>query len=318
MSNCRSVIGFRTSSTRWSAGAFWLTHERWCCSTGRPAARPEGCGLTVSGVKAQVIASPVKGDGWLTTNACCTPSPHRGGRVAVGGTHPVKFEMFAVDWVRVQDGAIGSGDGTAISDYPDYGADLLAVANGTMVATHDGLPAQVPEAASTGLKTAQDYAGNSVVLKIAPHRYATYAHLVQRSLKVKMGDRVRNRDVIGELGNSGNTSGPHLHFCDPGQPGLLHGDEHLVRHRQVDAVGHGHVGRPAPGAPSDRACPGAARHLPARRRCGRLRRLTTHLPTPSGPQEPNVFTLRGRDANSATAWLVQPRHVQVIAMLTAL
>ena len=43
-------------------------------------------------------------------------------------------------------------------------------------------------------------------------RFAFYAHLQKGSLKVRPGDRVRRGEVIARLGNSGNTSAPHLHF----------------------------------------------------------------------------------------------------------
>jgi len=42
--------------------------------------------------------------------------------------------------------------------------------------------------------------------------YALYAHLQPGSLKVKKGDAVKKGQAIALLGNSGNTTGPHLHF----------------------------------------------------------------------------------------------------------
>ena len=42
--------------------------------------------------------------------------------------------------------------------------------------------------------------------------YAFYAHLQPGSLKVKLGDKVRRGQVVGLVGNSGNSTEPHLHF----------------------------------------------------------------------------------------------------------
>ena len=42
--------------------------------------------------------------------------------------------------------------------------------------------------------------------------YMLYAHLQSGSLKVKQGDKIKRGEVIGLVGNSGNTSAPHLHF----------------------------------------------------------------------------------------------------------
>jgi murein DD-endopeptidase MepM/ murein hydrolase activator NlpD len=42
--------------------------------------------------------------------------------------------------------------------------------------------------------------------------YASYAHMQTGSVRVKVGQRLRAGEVIGLLGNSGNTTDPHLHF----------------------------------------------------------------------------------------------------------
>jgi murein DD-endopeptidase MepM/ murein hydrolase activator NlpD len=57
-----------------------------------------------------------------------------------------------------------------------------------------------------------DYPGNNVILKLGPGRYAAYAHLQPGSVRVGRGQRLRTGQQIGRLGNSGNTTGPHLHF----------------------------------------------------------------------------------------------------------
>jgi murein DD-endopeptidase MepM/ murein hydrolase activator NlpD len=51
-----------------------------------------------------------------------------------------------------------------------------------------------------------------LVIDIGGGTYAFYAHLQRGSLKVKLGDRVTAGEVIGLVGNTGNSSGPHLHF----------------------------------------------------------------------------------------------------------
>ena len=51
--------------------------------------------------------------------------------------------------------------------------------------------------------------------------YSVYAHLKPGSLRVKPGDKVAAGRVIGQLGSSGNSTEPHLHFqvCD--RPNVL-------------------------------------------------------------------------------------------------
>ena len=60
--------------------------------------------------------------------------------------------------------------------------------------------------------TSETVGGNHIVLDLGGGRYAFYAHLQPGSLKVKVGDRVTRGQVIGLVGNSGNSTEPHLHF----------------------------------------------------------------------------------------------------------
>ncbi len=43
--------------------------------------------------------------------------------------------------------------------------------------------------------------------------YAVYAHLNWNSIRVKPGDRVVTGQYIADSGNTGLSSGPHLHFA---------------------------------------------------------------------------------------------------------
>ena len=74
----------------------------------------------------------------------------------------------------------------------------------------------------TTVKKPEDYGGNYIVLQIAPGVYAFYAHLQPGSLKVKVGDTVAAGAVIASLGNTGNSTAPHLHFGLVDQPGFSH------------------------------------------------------------------------------------------------
>ena len=54
--------------------------------------------------------------------------------------------------------------------------------------------------------------GNRIVVKHDEGTYAAYAHLQQGSAKVATGQRVEAGQVIAEVGNTGNTTQPHLHI----------------------------------------------------------------------------------------------------------
>ncbi|MBL8207092.1 MAG: M23 family metallopeptidase, partial [Blastocatellia bacterium] len=54
--------------------------------------------------------------------------------------------------------------------------------------------------------------GNHVILDLGNGRYAFDTHLQPGSLRVKVGDKVKVGQVLGLVGNSGNSTEPHLHF----------------------------------------------------------------------------------------------------------
>src|SRR5262249_44580608 len=82
-----------------------------------------------------------------------------------------------------------------------------------VVAIKDGIPQNIPGATSRAVPiTLETVAGNHVILDLGQGRYAFYAHLQPGSLRVKVGDQVRRGQVLGLVGNSGNSTEPHLHF----------------------------------------------------------------------------------------------------------
>ena len=169
-----------------------------------------------------VISAPLSGAGWVNVNGCCNDptSPHRETLLASDGDW-VTPELFAIDWIREVDGRFYSGDGMQNTDWVGFGEPIHAVADGTVVVTRDGLPDIPPMTKNPGLRTPEDYAGNNVIVAIGHGRYAVFDHLVRGSVRVRRGQRVRAGQVVGKLGNSGNTDGPHLHFGIEARPDSL-------------------------------------------------------------------------------------------------
>lgn len=177
--------------------------------------------LKLSAKSAILISPPFKGDGWVNANGCCLEvGPHRFVLNAMNGTLDPS-EGFAIDWIKVnQEGKAFRTDGKKSEDWLCYGVDVLAVAPGTVVQTMRDLPNETPGVAPTSLKVSE-IAGNHVLLDIGNGRYAMYAHLAPHSVTVHVGDRVNVGDKLGILGNSGNTTGPHLHFQISDRPSTL-------------------------------------------------------------------------------------------------
>lgn len=158
-----------------------------------------------------VIAPPLAGDGWFVSSGCCSPNVHRDTRLAINGDRIGTPETFAIDWTRVKNDRIYDGDGSQNEQHYAFGADILAVADATVVVVQDGEPEQSPNIRLVLEKSTQ-LAGNLVILELEPDVFAAYAHLQPGSVTVKVGDKVKAGQHLANLGNSGSSSGPHLHF----------------------------------------------------------------------------------------------------------
>jgi murein DD-endopeptidase len=159
------------------------------------------------------ISAPLRGDHWLAGNGPSNASGHRRALIPIDG-HAVISQRFAIDWVRIRDeGKTFQGDEKDNKNYYAYGSEALAVADGIVTEVKDGIPQNIPGRDSRAVPiTLETVGGNHVILDIGGGHFAFYAHLQPGSLRVKLGDRVRRGQVVGLVGNSGNSTEPHLHF----------------------------------------------------------------------------------------------------------
>jgi murein DD-endopeptidase MepM/ murein hydrolase activator NlpD len=89
--------------------------------------------------------------------------------------------------------------------YEIFGRPVIAPCAGSVIVAVDGLPdMQVPQVDSDHL------AGNHVILRCAGADILL-GHFRQGSLLVRVGQNLVVGEAIAQVGNSGNTSEPHLH-----------------------------------------------------------------------------------------------------------
>jgi hypothetical protein len=181
---------------------------------GFPTPVPYSAGrTTVSRHQPVTIAPPLRGAGWVAVNGCCaSANGHRGGIIPVDGSLRA-VERFAIDFVQLgPDRRLFVGPLENLSSFRYYGADVRSVAGGTVVRTHDGEAEQTPPNGPSEFPTPLNAGGNWLVVDIGGGHFAFYAHLQPHSITAKVGDRVRRGQTLGLLGNTGNSTGPHLHF----------------------------------------------------------------------------------------------------------
>jgi murein DD-endopeptidase MepM/ murein hydrolase activator NlpD len=98
---------------------------------------------------------------------------------------------------------------------PDEYAIDWKMPEGTLVrAAREGVVVSVKDHFTKGgAHRKYEDCANIVVVQHADGTMAHYCHLAPRSARVKIGDKVRTGDPLAASGNTGFTSGPHLHFA---------------------------------------------------------------------------------------------------------
>jgi len=162
---------------------------------------------------APALGPPLQGGPYLNFNGCCGLSPHRTALAAVDGT-PHGLQRFAVDFIRIDNlGRAAAGDLTRNESFFTFGEPVYAVADGRVVRTRNDLPDIPPLNEPPGSNfTTETTLGNNIGLKLRGGPYALYAHLKRGSIRVRPGQHVRRGQMLGRVGNSGQTGGSHLHF----------------------------------------------------------------------------------------------------------
>lgn len=188
----------------------------------------------------QVIGPPLLGEGYVAADGCCDSIRHVRALLPLDGRFTLA-QRFAIDWEQLDaENRLARGDLKKVGSYTIFGKDVIAVTDGTVVAMHNDLPEQVPGALPPGLPIDQAD-GNFVVLDIGQGAFALFAHMQPGSVTVQPGAKVKRGDVLGKVGNTGNSQAPHLHFhvMDGPLPLVANGIPYVIDRFRLTAVGAG-------------------------------------------------------------------------------
>ena len=158
-----------------------------------------------------VLALPVSGS-WRITQGHTCDTKHRQGRL--GGEYA--WDLVAVTETG-HSGVPGFDASHKNDDSATFGRKVTAPLAGTIVSVADGTDdndAQREFPSRSAVESARAplwIFGNHVILDAGGGVFVLLAHLRKGSLAVKPGQAVREGDVLGRAGNSGNTMLPHLH-----------------------------------------------------------------------------------------------------------
>jgi len=131
-----------------------------------------------------------------------------GGRTIAQNYHASTIDQrFAYDILVYREGRSHEGEGRGNEDYYCFGQKLLAPAAGVVAALENEIEDNVP-----GVMNGQKPMGNHVILDHGNGEFSFLCHFRKGTVAVKKGDAVKAGDFLGECGNSGNSSEPHLHY----------------------------------------------------------------------------------------------------------
>lgn len=109
--------------------------------------------------------------------------------------------------IKDEKGKTFKTDGKTNEDYYAFGKEIIAPCDGVVVLAVDGIKDNKP-----GEMNPIYIPGNTVILKTSNDEYLFFAHFKQHSIKVKEGQKIKQGELLGLCGNSGNSSEAHLHF----------------------------------------------------------------------------------------------------------
>jgi murein DD-endopeptidase MepM/ murein hydrolase activator NlpD len=127
------------------------------------------------------------------------------------GDGVVASQHYAYDFLVMVNGGTSQGSPSFNNSFFAFDEPILAVADGVVVQTRDGVAENIPIPGGGSSNVVQGN-GNFIVLDHGEGEYSFYAHIKQGSVRVQVGQAVKQGEMLGLVGNSGATSEPHTHF----------------------------------------------------------------------------------------------------------
>jgi len=123
------------------------------------------------------------------------------------------FMRYSYDFVPVNEaGEMFQGDEKNNAGYFGFGANLYAAGDGKIVSVVDDKPDNRSFDESQLTTNRMVLWGNYIVIDHLNGEYSLYGHIKQKSAKVKIGDTVKQNQIIAQMGASGSSKFPHLHY----------------------------------------------------------------------------------------------------------
>ena len=150
-----------------------------------------------------------------------------GGRTHTDGGHHFitrgTGQRYAYDIAKIVDGRLSSGDGNTNEDTYTFGARLNAPGDGVIISLENNIEDNPRPGVINGNINNSNLAGNYIMIDHLNGEYSLLAHFKKSTIIVSVGDTVVKGQEVGKAGNSGNSTGPHLHYHIQNTPDYLDG-----------------------------------------------------------------------------------------------
>jgi hypothetical protein len=150
--------------------------------------------------------------------------------------YQANFQRYGFDFVIVDDdGELTRKPQSTSEDFyrndaslnPDYltlGHEVLAAGAGRVVELHDGEPDNLSWDAAVLKERETAYGGNYIIIDHGNGEFSWFGHLRQGSVRVTVGQHVAQGEVIANVGASGSSLFPHLHYELRSAAGAAHAE----------------------------------------------------------------------------------------------
>ena len=121
--------------------------------------------------------------------------------------YPYEQQRYAYDLIILKDGKSYMDSPTVNAHYFAFNADIVAPFTGEVIAVVSDIEDNIP-----GEMDEENAAGNYIVIAHPNEEYSMIAYFKKDTIVVRPGETVKEGQLLGQCGNSGNSSEAHIHF----------------------------------------------------------------------------------------------------------
>ena len=186
---------------------------------------------TIGGLQFLPIASYPKSDRIYTRNQYKMPIKEEwmtfwgGLNELVNYHYPYETQRYAYDLIMMRNGFSYDGSPDQNENYYAFGKEVVAPLDGIVISLENEVKDNIPT-----LEVNEDQPlGNYIIIEHTHGEYSLLAHFKQNSLLVSIGDYVKAGDLLGQCGNSGHSSEPHIHYQISDEPDVINANSLRIK-----------------------------------------------------------------------------------------